>query len=288
MPKSVRRRGDVGVRTGGRPATALAAEGLLRTVRHLGLDDPRRTGPMLTATTAAAATDELITLALSGHPASTRFAATSPSTPPSPGSPTRPATRNCRAARSTDSPARYASWARPCGCAHGVARPQHRVHRHRPRRPTVPLGQPVRTPPTRPTHPAAPLVDPPVATAATIATRTLTAAGPLYLDDITAAITRARRNRTPPAEETVAAALILLGARINPADGRWTHPGPAHPKDAALVKAARQTNRHRHTWSQTITLLTAVGYAPTGAHTLIPRHPLIERTRPNHYRILGT
>ena len=208
-------------------------------MRYLGPDDPRRTGPMLAATTAEIVTGELVNLALAGDPRAGPFrrhlALGDPvGKPGSRGVPELSASQIDRVTAKVRKVGKTPRLRPQVWPDLSVASTQPDLAARQSRWASL-FALP---PPVRPT--ARPRWwTPRVAAAASLGTRTLAAAGPLYLDEVTAAITRASRNRPPPPDNIIAAALLLLAARIEPADGRWTHPGPPQPKDQALVAAAR-------------------------------------------------
>lgn len=124
--------------------------------------------------------------------------------------------------------------------------------------------------------------------AAEIAVRVLATVGPLPLDELHPAIVRARRfkSHSPITAQRLAIALSVAGVTRDE-QGRWQAPTDATPPDRyqalATIAAGRDLTR-----SEMIHALLAAGYAPNSARTgQINDHPLIQRTGPNRYQLVG-
>lgn len=121
------------------------------------------------------------------------------------------------------------------------------------------------------------------------ALRILAAAGPMYIDDVLEAVgqTWAPKVQHVPEYERMVASLVSSGARTVRGDDRWTFSGPIDPCDAAIIAAARRTERKRQTIGQLEEVLASAGVSGGGSSIYTARLPLIVRRRWNTYEILG-
>lgn len=118
--------------------------------------------------------------------------------------------------------------------------------------------------------------------------RFLTAAGPLTLPTIQAAVTRGRRfrDRKPLSDSDLAAALIAVGCTVDD-DHRWHPPAGATPtdQDRGIVIAAGDRKLTRQ---EMISILIEAGYSRNSANgRMSSSHPLFQQTGPDQYRLIA-
>ena len=118
--------------------------------------------------------------------------------------------------------------------------------------------------------------------------RVLTAAGPLTLPTIQAAVSRGRRfrDRKPLSDNDLAAALIAVGCTVDD-DHRWHPPAGATPtdQDRGIVIAAGDRNLTRQ---EMISILIEAGYSQNSANgRMSSSHPLFQQIGSDHYRLIA-
>ena len=124
--------------------------------------------------------------------------------------------------------------------------------------------------------------------AAVTAGRVLTAAGPLPLHLLVAAVARSRRfRRFPPDPDALAVALTALRLATPDPDGTWRATAAARAPGRYRAIAAAAAGRDL-TRQDMIDILTRAGYSPASAGgRMSSSHPLFTRTGPDRYRLIG-
>jgi hypothetical protein len=250
----------------------------------VAIDSPGRTGPLLRATTLEAACTELIVCVFPTAGGDRKIAASY--------------TASRRLLPSPDSLDVRTWWVVEQLAAYGSTvrlRPevwpaltqsvQSRIETARRRRAARVFG----LPPLRFSTFTAPWLVPGLTRDTRAALRILAAAGPMYIDDVLEAVgqTWAPRAQHAPDYERMVASLVSAGAHAVRGDDRWAFSGPADPRDAAIVAAARRTGRSRHTIGQLGEILVSAGSHAGVTSIYTARLPLIVRRQRNRYEVLG-
>lgn len=118
--------------------------------------------------------------------------------------------------------------------------------------------------------------------------RVLTAAGPLTLPTIQAAVSRGRRfrDRIPLPDNDLVAALLAVGCTVD-GNHRWHPPVgvAATDQDRAIVIAAADRNLTRQ---EMISILIEAGYSRNSANgRMSSSHPLFQQIGSDHYRLIA-